>query len=270
MIDYKDIEKYRIVSKRLGLWDKDYNSIKKDLVDVIADMRNRDYSLDVLGSTFVQIVLMSRLIVYGNSKSGLSDEDLEALLSPFEETFESLDFAPSLLSNGIESAVNDLFPVVFATMEESESYDEFDRRMRSIMALPSKISVMALSYGIATGMCLRKYEGMEGQIEYLIKKLKEILKDSDVAKDIIKASDKEFKDVPFLSGFKDSFVFSAMFSAAVVECNLRRNVTYEQMYDFMRELDKITSKNKDFEEFRKSRDFRFFMHCIEEYHEINK
>lgn len=263
MLKSNKIKEYRRAAKKLGIWDKDYSSIKKDLQGILSKARNEDYVLDILGGSLSQMILMARLAVYGESENELSESDLEALFS-IVEPLENLDTTPYMLANGIESAINDLFPLLFEVMEDSKGYHEFELKMRVLMAEPSKLTTLALSYAIAIGICMRRYDGMQEHFEELNDMLSKILIDSDKLESlrlVIEGNDKS-------SLYGKSFMFSAMLSTALVECNLAASVSFDSMYDFMKSMDKIISTNKDMYEFVKSNEFKLLIQSVEKYHGI--
>jgi hypothetical protein len=264
MLTSEKIKEYRKIAKRIGIWDKDYSTIKQELMGVLSDIRNRDYALDVLGGCLNQIVLIARMVVYGESVAPLSDEDLKTLLSPMEE-LESLINVPYILSSGIETAIKDVLPIMFKVANKSEDYQSFEKEMRMAMALPSHVTASTLSYGIAIGTCLRRYSGMDVYLEPLIDHLRGILGTSDKTSEIMQAIEEHDSGDSIEN---KAMLFAALFATAATDCNIKDNVTYDDMYNLIEKIDKISENNKDMHDFMsRKKDFKFFTNCIEKYHD---
>ena len=263
MLKTRDIIKYRKSAKRLGLWDADYSPIKKQLSSILDEIRKKDYAMDIVGGSFDQILLMARLVVYGESNSSLSDDDLVALFAPVA-VVESLNFVPYMLASGIDSFVDGIFPLFFRTMDESKNKKDFEEHMRAIISSPAHLSTVALSYSIAIGVCLRKYKEATPHMDKLNSTLENMIKESRKRDDVISSVFKT-TDPSTISG--KSFLFSAMLATAVVECNLGTGIVkLDDMYDFINDINQIAPQ--DMKDFIVSREFKLYMSSIEEYHEL--
>lgn len=261
MIDSKTIDKYRVYAKNIGIWDKDYRSIKNSLPRIRDSIFIKDRILDVVGGMFEQVVLGCRLTVYGDSSKDLTDDDIEALYSPLEG-LESLYLTPSVISSGIDTFYESLLPGVFMVMSNSKNYDEFELRTRAHIASHASISTTVLSYGIALSICFRRYNGMIDYIDEVNDRLEKLaLKntDNDLLSSIYRrASGDSIHD--------KSFRFSSMFAAVAVECNLRKSVSES---DMVRLIDYIRGvSTKEMVDFLDSDEFKLLMRSIEEYHEL--
>ncbi len=264
MLSTKDIRKYRKLAKKIGIWDKDYSSIKQDMMGEIADIRNRDYAFDILGGCVHQVVLMIRLIVYGESEVPLSEDDMKALFAPLEQ-LESLKYTPYLATQGVETFVDNVLPIVFKVAETYPSYDEFEHALRVTMAGPSGVTRMSLSYGLAIGMCMRLYDNMQEHLQTLVSYLTNMLSSSKRATEVLRAIDERYHST---FAAKQSFRFAALFATASTECNIGDGISYDEMYDVIDKINELSKNNKDMYDFiNDETKFKLFMYGIEKYHE---
>lgn len=260
LISGSKIKKYREKAKRIGLWDKNYASIKRDIPRALDDIREMDFSLDIVGAVFYQMVLVARMAVYGDSESDVSFEDMQILCSKMEE-LESLFLTPCIVSDDgeIKNIAEDIFPLFFKRMGMSKDFDEFEREMRKIISESVSTSKVGLSYGISYMLCLIKYPNMEGNIKTLSDNLRRFL----VGKSIVDELDQAIKAKNIPENLALDYEFPALFAAMVVDSNLHKN---RVMTDFMRTMHWIAMQNDEMYNFITSREFRLLMNSVEKYH----
>lgn len=264
MIDSETIVNYRNIANKIGLWDENYSTLKHDLQPAIEDIIDRDSNMDILGASLYQMTLMIRMLVYGNSEVELSDEDIDLLFEPIDK-FEDLVFSPNLFANGANAAVEGMLPLVFDVAEKSDDYAEFEKVMRMMMAEPSDLTATVLSYGLAVGTCLRTYDGMSKYIEPLTDYIKTLLESSEKATAVARAIENHFKGGNTLQ--KRTYLFSALFATAATDCNCVNEISYMDLVSMMDKIRETAKNNKDMYDFLTSgNNFRFYMHCLEEYH----
>lgn len=266
MINSETIQYYRKVAKKIGLWDKSYTSLKKDLPSILDGIREKDRCLDVVGASIEQMKLVVRLLTYGDSDTDLSDEQLEIMLSPLN-TLEDLNYSAYLMKPGVSDASDKLFPFIFGFLDSCEDANNYERDMRVTVAGPANLSAFSISYSIAMSICMRKYDNMSRHYKTLISFMEKSMSSSEDFLDKYRKAFISFKRKITDADGDDYYKFILTMGGLLAGCNLGY-IPSRDMGDVIDYINSLaTPSMKQF--ISDSNKFKLLQGSIDKYYELS-